>query len=104
MCGALHPHAPKKLLKIKTHARQIAWHTKKSFKIFLPPYQGPQKNLTKFQKSFCHLTRGTKKTIKSKNPPIQRGDPKKYSKLQKPKKNNQGPLNFSALLLESIFV
>ena len=100
--GALHSHTPKKLLKIKNpcRANSLAYQ-KKLLKHFCHLTRGPKKTLQKFQKSFCHLTRGTKKTIKSKNPPIQRGEPKKYSKLQKPKKITRGHLIFQRYYLRA---
>ena len=83
-------HMHKKILKKKkTHARLIAWHTKKIIKTFFASLHGAPKKYTKYTKTpFCHLKRGAKKNKKHKTH----------------KKKTQGPLNFSAQFLESIFV
>ena len=84
-------HMHKKILKKKKNpcqANSLAYQ-KNYKKHFLPPYTGHQKKYTKYTKTpFCHLKRGAKKNKKN----------------IKPTKKTQGPLNFSAQFLESIFV
>ena len=61
-------HMHKKILKKKkTHARLIAWHTKKIIKTFFASLHGAPKKYTKYTKTpFCHLKRGAKKNKKHK--------------------------------------
>ena len=59
-------HMHKKILKKKTHARLIAWHTKKIIKTFFASLHGAPKKYTKYTKTpFCHLKRGAKKNKKT---------------------------------------
>jgi len=83
---ASHPHAPKKFSKNKNPCQANSLAYQKILKTLFASLHGAPKKYTKTP--FCHLKRGAKKNKKHKTH----------------KKKTQGPLNFSAQFLVSIFV